>query len=242
MWRAILLSVGLCAMVVGRASAGALVGVSFNGNTTGPTNWNDVGPTTNSPLNNLIDESGSPTSISIAFSTNQAFFAGTLEASTVPIHTPSLAALNGNVDSTVSGASFGATLSGLVPDSIYDVWVFTARFAQPTGQRVTITGTGSPTSFTQSDSNTTQLLVNSSLGSNTEPLSFYALPIESSGSGQMSFAIAGGDSGYGLTGIAVQFVQTVPEPTALTLLGIGIAGTAGYTWRKRGRTVVRPER
>jgi PEP-CTERM motif len=232
MWRAILLSVAVCAMVVGQASAGALVGVSFNTNSTGPTNWNVVTPTTNSPLINLIDESGSSTSISIAFDTNTAFFSGTLDALTVPIHTPSLASLTGNVDSTASGASYSATLSGLVPDSIYDVWVFTARFAQPTGQTVTITGAGSGTSFTQTDSNTDQLLVNSSLGSNTEPLSFYALPIESSGSGQISIAIAGGDSGYGLTGVAVQFVQSVPEPTTFILLGIGIAGMAGYMWRK----------
>jgi hypothetical protein len=242
MWRAIFLSVALCTMVAGRASAAALVGVSFNPNSTGPTNWNVVGTTTHSPLSNLIDESGSSTSISIAFNTNTAFFSGTLEASTIPIHTPSLAALDGNVDSTSSGASYSTTLSGLVPDSIYDVWIFTARFTQPTIQTVTITGAGSGTSFTQMDSNTSQLLVNSSVGSNTEPLSFYALPIESSGSGQISIAIAGGSSGYALTGVAVQFVQTVPEPTTFTLLGIGIAGMAGYTWRKRGRKVVRTER
>jgi hypothetical protein len=242
MWRAILLSVALCAMVVGQASAGALVGVSFNPNATGPTNWNVVSTTTSSPLNNLVDESGVSTGISIAFNTNTAFFSGTLDASTVPIHTPSLVALNGNVDSTVSGASYSTTLSGLVPDSIYDIWVFTARFAQPTGQKVTITGAGSGISFTQTDSNITQLLVNSSLGSNTEPLSFYALPIESSGSGQISIAIAGGDSGYGLTGVAVQFLQTVPEPTAFTLLGIGVAGMAGYKLRKRRRNAVSPER
>jgi hypothetical protein len=241
MWRAILLSATLCTMVIGRASAGPLVGVSFNPNSAGPTNWNVVAPAKNSPLSNLIDESGNSTSISISFDTNTAFFSGTLEASTVPIHTPSLAALTGNVDSTVAGASYGATLSGLVSDSIYDVWVFTARFVQPTGQTVTITGAGTGTSFIQTDSNTSQLLVNSSVGSDTEPLSFYALPIESSGSGQMSIGIAGGASGYGLTGVAVQFLQTVPEPTTFTLLVIGVAAMAGYSWRKRGCKVVRPE-
>jgi hypothetical protein len=233
MWRAIILGVALCATVAGRASAGALVGVSFNPNSTGPTNWNVVGLTTDSPLTNLIDESGNSTSISIAFDTNSAFFSGTLDPSTVPIHTPSLAALDGNVDSTTAGASYSATLSGLVPDSIYDVWVFTARFAQPTGQTVTITGAGSGTSFTQTDSNTGQLLVNSSVGSSNEPLSFYTLPIESSGSGQMSIAIAGGGSGYGLSGVAVDVVGTIPQPTTFTLLCIGIAGMAGFTWRKR---------
>jgi hypothetical protein len=114
MRRAILFGVALCAMVGGRASASALVGVSFNPNSTGPTNWNDVALTTNSPLNNLIDESGSSTGISIAFSTNVAAAFGTLDASTVPIHTPSLAALNGNFDTTTS-ATYSTTLSGLVP-------------------------------------------------------------------------------------------------------------------------------
>jgi hypothetical protein len=95
------------------------------------------------------------------------------------------------------------------------------------------TGEGAPTVFTQ-DAPLGSLVVNSLVGSNTEPLSFYAIPIESSASGQISISITGTEvRGYGVSGLLIQ--GAVPEPTSFTLAGIGMAGVVIYGWRKRRR-------
>lgn len=236
MSRAICIAAALFVMTAGRAWADLpnLVGVTFTGGAQSPTNWTRIGSSAPATISDLIDESGQATNVSITFSSPQTefFFGGTgLAPSTVPMHTPSLADLNGNVD---GNQLFDVTLSGLSPDSVYDVWVFAARFAIATDQAVTITGQGAPTSFVQSGP-ATDLVVNSQVGSSAEPLSFYAVPIESDASGQIEIAITPltTDDSFGVSGIAIQ--GAVPEPATVTLLGMGVAGVAGHGWRRRRR-------
>jgi hypothetical protein len=75
---------------------------------------------------------------------------------------------------------------------------------------VTITGAGTPTTFLQSGGSG-DLVVNSSVGSNSEPLSLYAVPIESDARRQISITFTDTEvRGYGVSGVAIH--EALPEP------------------------------
>ena len=99
----------------GQAFAETIVGVSF-GPQAGPTNWTRETNATSGAATDLITESGASSDINMSYSiTGTAHGVNlTLSTTSVPIHTPSLAALGGNIDAA-SGGDFSATFSNLVP-------------------------------------------------------------------------------------------------------------------------------
>jgi len=196
---------------VGGAKADAIVGVHFGSNGKAPTNWTLVS-TTNSPLENLIDEDGNETDIGLDFGAPafESFYAGSLADSTIPMHTPSLAALKGNTyDSSFSGLTFTATFSGLDPDEPYAVWVFGARFDPGIGinQHVTISG-AETVEFDQSGVGNS-LWINDTVGSSDNDLESYAEVVTSTPDGTITITATGfidnpfGDT-YSVSGLAIQ--------------------------------------
>lgn len=114
-WIALVAALTLSRGAAARASS--LVGVNFSAASSHPTNWTPL-PSVVSPVNNLMAEDGTITSIDLSFAAVR-LFSGTINASTVPIHTPSLASLNGNVYNDFSSASLIALFSDLTPNQDY---------------------------------------------------------------------------------------------------------------------------
>jgi hypothetical protein len=156
----------------------------------------------------------------------------TVNTATIPTGNSNLSGINGNF---YGETSFTAALSGLQAGATYDVWVFVTREGDPTKQNVTITGAGM-TTFSQNDTSTRQLIVNSMAGSSSKTLGFYALPIVagtgSDGSGNININIVNNDGSFGaaISGIAL---AQVPEPATLGLLACGAVSLAAYEWRRR---------
>jgi hypothetical protein len=208
------------------------VGVTFNSSGGAP-QWTNE--TTLGTTNNLRDETGANSGISLTTSVvgTSAPFSVSVNSATIPTGDSNLLGINGNI---YGETSFTAALSGLNAGAIYDVWLFVTRENDTTNQLVTITMTGAATTqFTQVDASTQQLIVNSTVGSSSESLAFYAIPIVSDTSGDISINIQNQDGTFGaaISGIALQEVSSVPEPATLSLLACGAVGLAAYGWRRR---------
>jgi hypothetical protein len=225
------------AVVAANPASATLIGVKFgtSASTPAPANWNFVS-LEDSPVSNLIDESGAPTTVDLIMVSNQppfqSFFDGTPAIGTVPSHANPLAPFRGNTYQ-LSATSFTPmltfTLDQLTPSTPYHVWVFGARFnavpQEGIKQRITIGGAGAPVVFDQIGV-ANDLWVNDTVGSNSD-LSTFAMPITSTAAGTITITAAGlpynalGQSLYTVSGIAF---EVVPEPSSWLLV------TAGLLW------------
>ncbi len=232
-----LIAAGFYLLGAGRVLADPLVGVTFFSSGGAPqwTNETRLGTTHDLPY-----ETGANSGISLTTSVGgpSGFFPFdvSVDPATIPSGDPNLGGINSNI--VVSDSSFTAVLSDLHANATYDVWLFVTRENDPTDQLVTITGAGT-TNFTQLDTPTKQLIVNSKVGSSSKDLGYYAVPIVSNGSGDITITVNNMDGYYqsAVSGIAV---EAVPEPSIWAMLLIGFAGVgyAGRRTMKRARVAL----
>lgn len=222
----------VCVVLVAGAapSQAALVGVAFGGNGgsgfggggTAPTNWSSMG---NGSLNNLIDETGAPTAIDIAVSGAFDSLGFAINPASIPIHVPSLSVLNGNLFAAPN-TSINVTLSDLLPNTSYDLYVLAARSSVGLNNDVvTVTGAGAPVGFQQIGA-TDFLFINSQPGSSAQNLTDFAIQIISSATGTITISAKNTSNAGVLTGIAIApsaAAAIIPEPTSMILLGLGAA-------------------
>lgn len=228
---ATIIAVALCPFA---ATASPLVGIDFGPAGSAPTNWNLVSAT--GIFSNLIDQTGTTTSVSLTLTVpggTATPYAVTPVASTVPIASPSLAGIDGNVYSFAPFNTLNATLGGLVPGGQYAIWVFGLRGGNTLSQTVTVTGLGSPLVYTQSAADS-QLVVNQELGSDTRTLESYADTVFATLSGTISVQVVGDIYASPFT-VAGMAIQAVPE---IDLSGTGsalvlVSGAIGLLERRR---------
>jgi hypothetical protein len=210
----------------------ALVGIDYD--TIGgafPMNWTIVNST--GLDGGLIDETGTPTSID-AFSTLAGGnFTQSLNPTTIPSHTPSLAGLDG-FNNFVTSIVF----SDLIPNAAYRLWIFSVydfdAFATnaPIFDAV-VTGSGAPFTFSF-DMNQAQgnLVINGVTGSSAQPLEFYGNIVGASSTGTLTInfistnTVPLGSPELPIAGVAIESFPpvAVPEARAWVMLGVLVLG------------------
>jgi hypothetical protein len=225
----------LLMICVSVASAGTLVGVNFGApGALSPANWTlDTG---NGTINNLMDSTGAPTSISITLSSTggpplQSSSAGAPSPSTIPSDAPTLSNLQSNLFNS-GPASLTTQFSGLTPNASYSVYAIGFRFNGSMDQTVTITGSGAPVVLTQSGP-AFSLFFNGSIGSSSQTLESYAQSIQSSSTGTISILFTAGATRYNAAGVALSstpFIPATPAPSSLILLLVGLVGGGFVFW------------
>jgi hypothetical protein len=164
-----------------------LIGVDF-GTGSVPTNWTQVtsvGPTTApTTRTDLIDETGAATVVDLRITTSHmgganSFSTGTMNSSTLPQHTQSLADVSNavRISNSQGFQHFNASFGDLKPGTTYEVYVFAVRSLFSTygdNQTVTISGADSPIVFRQNRVSNGNLWVNDQVGSSSQLLPSYA--------------------------------------------------------------------
>jgi hypothetical protein len=124
------------------------------------------------------------------------------------------------------------TLTAIFKDldtaSLYKVWAFNTRTSGvPIDTNTTITGGGSPITFRSLGANS-NLLVNGQLGSGARTLDSYALLVQPSNIGEITFAWTEGPTAdrYSVAGVAI---EPVPEPASASLLVLAALACASFT-------------
>lgn len=228
-------------VLFGNASHGALIGVDFNLTGAAPTNWNRLSATNNMPgttstpmtLANLIDESGIATIVDFRLDSSVHTIRGfdsTPAASTIPIHSPSLADIGGYFhNDTSDNDTVTAVFQQLDVASVYKIWVFVTRVSSVIDTFATITGSGAPITF-QSVGTGPSLYINGQLGSSLRTLDSYALNVLPSISGEITvFCTEGATaSRYTIAGLAI---EQIPEPASPLLILVAVVGFAFHSPR-----------
>ncbi|MEO2033052.1 MAG: hypothetical protein ABGZ35_13285, partial [Planctomycetaceae bacterium] len=182
------------------------IGVDFGGGLL-PPNWTAFPSAVDGTLSNLIDEGGAATGIdlTVVFDNlpgNTAAFSPL--AAELPMHTRSLAGLDGNYGDQ---GSVQLTLSKLAPGLNYDVYVFAGDTFSDT-QQVTITDEAAGgtvlTTFTQTHASG-QLIINSEVGDSSRTLRSYGIPVTADANGEININIdSTGGTFLGLAGLAIE--------------------------------------
>ena len=169
-----------------------LVGVDFDQISNSPPNWTSIGSqSTPFTQSNLQDEAGVATpfdlTISGAAGSITAAAAGPVNATTLPIHSSSLANIDGQIFTNVNTVTL--TWSDLTAGTNYEVYVFGLEGYYPDIQQdVTITGAGTPVSFLQNFA-TNNLFINDAVGSSSQPLSAYAKTVTADSNGEIAIQV-----------------------------------------------------
>ncbi len=226
---------------------GALVGVDFDeledlavpgvGVGVAPTNWTqllapDLPPFgVGGPIvaNDLMDENGNPTPFDISvngdFGDLGGINTGPIDANTLPVHTTSLAGLDGAFFDQGDDVFLSIDFSDLNPFYTYEVYVFAYGNID---QNVTITGDGL-TAFTQTTADGDDLAVNDDLGSSGRSLKSYAVTLTASATGSIDIDVLNA-GGLAVAGVAIQEIgfnasnlyhinDTGPEAGKVNLIG-----------------------
>ncbi|MFT5191610.1 MAG: hypothetical protein ACI9DF_004572 [Verrucomicrobiales bacterium] len=230
----------LLALLTDNDAFPSLVGVDFDeSGATIPNNWNQGATWTGSPtLSNLIQEDGTISIVDLSMNRNGGSWASgstNPSATTIPIHTPSLANINFTHLHRTSTVPIDFTWSDLAPTTRYNVYVFAVEsFGGVTiGQTVTITGSGvdNPSPFVQATTTGAELWVNAEAGSSSQSLEAYAVPVTSTGSGNIDISISATSAAdVVLSGLAIQVAASVSGITlnqgdGLTLSEAGASDT-----------------
>ncbi|MCA9008093.1 MAG: metallophosphoesterase, partial [Planctomycetaceae bacterium] len=211
---------------VAEGVAASLVGIDFGGGAV-PGNWNSYSGTSNSTLNNLIDETGTATGISAAITRDSSPGGAvpfTPQASTLPQHSQSLAGLDGIYEDQFGNIELN--WGNLTPGATYEIYVFGGNEI-PGNPRVTITG-ASVITFGQAHA-ASQLVVNDQVGDSTQTLSAYAKLMNADASGHILVRVDSGNgvSFFGTAGMAIRPVALPPGVTVSLSSGAGSISEAG---------------
>ena len=188
----------------------ALIGIDFDGAPNSPTNFLTLAGGSGG-ASNLGNEDGGLSQVDLTVNGGSSDFAVTLNASTIPQYTTSLANLDGQI--FTNGNSIGFEYSDLSASSDYFVYVFSAEgFFDTIEQTVTIQGAGSAISFEQRF-NQDDLFINDQLGDSSRDLTEYAQVITSDANGVISIDIdpIAGTSDVVLAGLAIFKVPEAPD-------------------------------
>lgn len=230
-------------LIVFNANA-AIIGVDFGPVAHPyPLNWNSI--SAEGTFNNLIDENGNTTNVSLIVADNggsASTWDAAINPSTIPSHANPLGNIYGNLYRFGGGAQAELELqfTGLEANTEYDVWIFGVRDGGVgLNQTVTIIGQGAPLAFYQiADSQ--QLFINDSMGNSSQNLYTYAKTVTSTASGTLNINIAanGGDNLYAVPGVAIESrVQSQPIPTlsewGMIIFLLMLAGSAIWMIRRR---------
>ena len=202
----------------------ALVGVDFDAGTSlPPNNWTKINHVNNFFTVNLLDESGVNSPYSITVTTNVGpgdrgvleDFGGSPVGSTLPMHSQSLADLDGFAFvENVANASIIATFDSLDPNLHYEVYVFGYDGdGLSDTQDITIAGEGTPTVFSQAPSSY-EVWVNGEKGDSSRTLESFAELVQPNTSGEIVITAEESSGAAVLGGLAIREVGILVNSTA----------------------------
>lgn len=183
-----------------------MIGIDFDQASSAktPVNWLKISDIRNQSISNIPLDDGTPTDIDLTTSATDCGIGGCGFGSNIfplPKHTQSLNDLSGVV---YSRGEVTFTWSGLQANTPYRLFVFGLGVFSPINQTVTITGGGSPVTFSQTAGQNV-MLVNDHASSSTGLLNNFAKEMIASSSGTITITVtpkvAGGEMSFAGIGI-----------------------------------------
>lgn len=192
-----------------------------------------VGSPSTHTLTQLMDSTGTHTSLSLSVSANDSWFSHSADMNTDPNHT----LLNGIIKAT-SSMPATYTFTNLAPGGTYTLIAYTVENDGVANNNLTIGGT---TFFTTAQNginfNGTFIRATNTSSGGTRDLGNYVqfdnVTADASGRLVLTDAFISSTDGAGIAGIQLQGPTPVPEPAGAVLLGLGALVLAGLArWRR----------